>query len=83
MQQLSLSLSECKARAVDVKSELVDIQGSLSQHSALANHISEQQKQCSARLSLVKTSGLEIRRTKRDHDELQVCLWQIFILVLV
>lgn len=72
MQDLSAILSNAKASAVSVKSALVDIQGSLNQHSALVNHIAEQQKQMGGRLSLIKTTNMEFRRTKRDNDDLEV-----------
>ncbi|XP_067943129.1 nesprin-1-like [Watersipora subatra] len=77
VEELVKVLSDCKSRAAKIKVDLVEIQGSLSQLSALVNHITEQQKQCAARLALVKTTGLEIRRTKRDHDELQLLKSQL------
>lgn len=55
-----------------MKSRLVSTQETLSQHTTLVSHIADQQKQCEGRLSLVKTSDLEVRRTKRDHHDLQV-----------
>ena len=74
---LGKQLADCKVRVGEVKSRLVSTQDTLSQHSTLVSHITDQQKQCEARLSLVKISDLEVRRTKRDHHDLQVCTTSI------
>lgn len=73
MKEIFDDLTQTHEEVVSVKKNVVTSQQLLTQQSTLLAHINEQVKQCETRLSLIKTNtGLEVRRARRDHADLQV-----------